>query len=80
MGICTHHPQEIIMFDDSLEFLHQVKEAAEKRNIKFKGYHYLRATTKPWNEKLFEFQAHYLIKNHQWLSDEEAQKLMQSDY
>lgn len=71
------HPQEIVMFDDTIGDLESVKAEAEKRNIKFKGYLYQGAITKPWNEKLFKFQSDYLIKHHQWLSDEQAQKLMQ---
>ena len=70
------HPQAIIMFDDTLEFLQQVRVEAAERNIEFHGYHYQRAITKPWNETLIQFQTNYLIKNHQWLRDEEALKMM----
>ena len=67
------HPHKIIMFDDTLDFLHSVQEECAKRDIPFQGYLYERGLhEKPWNKALAHFQAEYLIKHKKWLSDEEA--------
>ncbi|MGE0206419.1 MAG: DUF2608 domain-containing protein [Candidatus Babeliales bacterium] len=67
------HPKKIIMFDDTLEFLESMQAECKKRGIAFQGYEYKGAHEKPWDEKLFEQQADYLIKHKTWRSDEAFQ-------
>ncbi len=67
------HPKKIIMFDDTLEFLESMQAEYKKRSIAFQGYEYKGAHEKPWNEKLFEQQADYLIKHKTWRSDDAFQ-------
>lgn len=62
-------PPEIIMFDDTLEYLESVAKVCRDRNIPFEGYHYKGAKFKPWNEKLVRFQAETLLHKKIWVSD-----------
>lgn len=70
------NPQEIVMFDDLAKPLNHVKDECKKRNIKFKGYLYKGAIEKCWNDQLINFQINHLFKNNKWLSDSEAEKLL----
>lgn len=67
------------MFDDTIEYLKSTVEESKKRGIAFQGYLYTGAHTKPWDQKLIEFQADYLLKHKRWLSDEQAYELMQQE-
>ena len=69
-------PDNIIMFDDSLSYLKSVHRECKKRGIPFQGYLYQGAQQKPWDAKLIEFQAEYLIEHKKWLNDKDAQALM----
>jgi len=69
-------PKNIIMFDDSKQYLLTVLEECKKRGITFQGYQYKRAYTKAWDENLVQFQANYLIEHKKWLNDEQAKILM----
>lgn len=68
--------KKIIMFDDNIEYLRTVQKECSIRGITFKGYQYKNTVTKPWDEALAEFQADYLIRNEQWLNDEQALAMM----
>lgn len=70
------HPSTIIMFDDSVDFLTSVKDECAKRKICFKGYNYLGAKEKAWDEPLVRFQLNYLINHNHWLDDDAAHALM----
>lgn len=64
------NPKNIIMFDDTLEFLHDVERECAKRGICFTGYHYTAAIEKKWNQDLAREQIDHLIKHKKWLSDD----------
>jgi hypothetical protein len=70
------HPSKIMMIDDDENALQSIGQECGKRHILFKGYHYRKAHSKPWNEKLIAFQADYLINHKIWLNDDEVMKKM----
>ncbi len=69
-------PKEIVMVDDSIEFLESMLQECKKRNISYQGYLYQGARQKFWDKKLIEFQSEYLIKHKKWLSDNEARAIL----
>ena len=69
-------PKVIEMFDDHLPYLESVQKECKKQGISFHGYHYKNSRSIPWDEALIQFQADYLIKHKEWLSDEEGRHLM----
>ena len=64
------------MFDDNVDYLTSVKDECAQRNIIFKGYNYLGAKEKAWDEPLIRFQIDYLINHKHWLDDDMARALM----
>lgn len=72
----TFKPEKVVMVDDDGAFLRSVKDECLKRKIDFEGYLYQGAKEKKWDEELVEFQLQHLIKNHHWLSDDDAKQLM----
>ncbi|MBN9542459.1 MAG: DUF2608 domain-containing protein [Alphaproteobacteria bacterium] len=69
----NYYPENVIMFDDNLDYLESVETSLKPLNIKFFGYHYLGAKTKPWNQKIIDYQVDYLIRYRKWLDDDQVQ-------
>lgn len=76
LDVLDLHPSTIIMFDDNVDYLTSVKDECAQRNIIFKGYNYLGAKEKAWDEPLIRFQIDYLINHKHWLDDDMARALM----
>ena len=76
----TTKPTHVISFDDRLTALHSIAHACKKRNIEFIGYHYTGSDkkAKPFIIKRALFQLNHLFMNQQWLTDVQADTLMQS--
>jgi hypothetical protein len=70
------HPSKIMMIDDDENALQSIGQECAKRHIPFKGYHYRKARSKPWNKNLIDFQSDYLINHKICLSDDEVMKKM----
>ena len=73
-------PVSIVMVDDTLDNLNSVLRECTTRGIKFQGYWYKAAQTKPSNAPLFEFQINYLIHHEKFLSDQEAAAMMNGSF
>jgi len=78
LDIINFKPHHIIFIDDKLEHLQSVDKATKLRNITYRGFQFRKAYTlqECLDEKIVELQYEHLIKHHQWLSDEEASKLL----
>jgi hypothetical protein len=66
-------PKTIIFFDDIVENLVSVAHACKERNIACTLYHYTAQPTLlpgTWNTWNALKQIDYLVKHHQWLSDQ----------
>ncbi|MDB2613912.1 DUF2608 domain-containing protein [Chlamydiales bacterium] len=79
-------PKKVIFFDDKMSYLISVETALNKAKIPFQGYQYKGVERLPGviNKQIAEFQFTYLLKEHKWLSDSEAQKknkcLLEGDF
>ena len=74
-------PKKIIFIDDKSKNLKSVEAFCQKTGIKFTGFEYIAVAERPkspLNEKRAQLQFEVLEKEHQWLSDEEADKLKQN--
>lgn len=75
-------PDKIIFVDDNIQNLVDVKKLAKEKNIEFKGYEYTGAELIPHEFKVSReriiFQLEYLAKNEHWLSDKEAEEMLNS--
>lgn len=69
----NYHPQLIVVIDDDLSALRSIQQACHDLKIPFYGYHYKGYKRAQWNKDLIQFQADYLVKNKQWLSDSKAE-------
>jgi hypothetical protein len=74
-----HMPKKVIMFDDNKSFLESVAAESTKHGIEFQGYWYKGAHEKAWDQALIEFQIEHLLKHKKWISDEQAQVLIQAE-
>ncbi len=68
----------IVLVDDRLEHLEDVEKFCDSHNIKFIGILFkgLETLTDKPDPAIAEFQKQHLIKNAQWLEDDEAQAKM----
>jgi hypothetical protein len=69
-------PDQIVLIDDGNKNIDSVKKELEKRNIPYIGYLYIPKDLDPIDEKVAELQYETIINQKQWLSDEEANKLL----
>jgi len=71
-------PDKVIFFDDKTDHLNSVSSECSRRKIIFTGYQVMRANkNKPtWNTRRALLQLDFIIKNSQFLSDEEADKFI----
>ncbi len=72
-------PKKIIFIDDILSFVTSVDQEVAKLQIPFKGFHYRNAYQEPSeiDEEIVLFQIDYLLHESKWLSDSEAEILVQ---
>lgn len=74
-------PKKIIFMDDLRENLESVEAFCQQTGIKFIGFEYTAVTERskiPLDEKRAQLQFEVLEKEHQWLSDDEADIRVQS--
>ncbi len=74
-------PKKIIFIDDDRKNLELTEKLCIAIGIDFIGIEYLAATNKPclpFNEERMHFQFTILEKQHKWLSDDEADQLLQT--
>lgn len=70
------NPTQVVLVDDRLEQLQDVSEECSRRSVPFIGVHFkghelISGIPDP---SLAEFQKNYLLNNHEWLEDEEAER------
>lgn len=70
------NPSQVVLVDDRLEQLQDVSEECSRRSIPFIGVHFKGHELIPGipDPSLAEFQKNYLLNNHEWLEDEEAER------
>lgn len=75
-----HKPKRVIFLDDRVSHLKSVQAACADLGIDFVGYHVTLCYDPPQktNKDLANFQFSYLYAHKQWLSDQEATKLMKT--
>ncbi len=74
------NPEQIVFIDDGKHHIESVKKELEKRGISFLGFLYLPKDLDPIDEKVAELQYETIINQKQWLSDEEAKKILSTEY
>ena len=69
-------PTQVVLVDDRLGQLQDVSEECLRRSIPFIGVHFKGHELIPGipDPSLAEFQKNYLLNNHEWLEDEEAER------
>lgn len=72
-------PSKILFLDDRLYHVEALEKLCKETNIPFEGYYYLATNELPYvKEKDYGLiQMHILTTQHQWIEDEEAQKIQQ---
>jgi hypothetical protein len=75
-----YKPARVLFFDDQKDQVALVAAEMCKRDIPFEGYVYNGASqlTAPFNKRILALQFSYLLDHEEWLSDEEAQELLES--
>lgn len=69
-------PAQVVLVDDGIKHLESVERELDKRGILFLGFHYIPKDVDPLDEKVAELQYKAIIEQKQWISDEEAQRLL----
>ena len=75
----NYFPKKIIFVDNDKKNLTSVEQFCKKRHIDFIGIHYtaiLSRLKKPIVQKRVQLQFDILKKKHQWVSDQEADRLL----
>lgn len=72
-------PELVVLVDDGKYNIESVKKELEKRSIPFLGFLYIPKDLDPIDKKVAKFQYETIINQKQWLSDQEAKKLLSSD-
>jgi hypothetical protein len=67
-------PDQIVLVDDRKHHLESVEKELNRRGISFLGFHYIRKSPNPIDEKVAELQYKTIIEQKQWISDQEAKK------
>lgn len=72
-------PKRVIFIDDLINFVKSVETEMDKLGIDHTSYLYTAADELPseFNEEFAHFRLDYLIEHDIWLSDEEAQKILE---
>jgi hypothetical protein len=73
------NPEQVVLIDDGKSHIESVKKELERRGIPFIGFLYISKDLDPIDEKVAELQYETIINQKQWLSDEEAKKILSSD-
>lgn len=73
------NPELIVFVDDGKSNIDSVKQELERRSTPFLGFLYIPKDLDPIDEKVAELQYEMIINQKQWLSDEEAKKLLPTD-
>ena len=75
-------PKRIVFIDDKSKNLESVAEFAKQNNIEFIGIEYTKALEKKeaLNKNTAQLQFEVLEKQKKWISDTEADKLLNSGY
>lgn len=69
-------PEQVVFIDDGKHHIKSVKKELERRGISFLGVHYIPRDFDPINEKVAKLQYETIINQKHWLSDEEAQRII----
>ncbi|MFN4174344.1 MAG: DUF2608 domain-containing protein, partial [Parachlamydiaceae bacterium] len=69
-------PEQVVFIDDGKHHIKSVKNELERRGISFLGFLYIPRDFDPINEKVAKLQYETIINQKHWLSDEEAQKIV----
>jgi Protein of unknown function (DUF2608) len=69
-------PDQVVFVDDGKHHIESVRRELERRDIPFLGFLYIPKDLDPIDEKVAELQYETIIHKKQWLSDEEAKKLL----
>ena len=71
-------PSRVIFFDDRKYNLESVSQAMDKLGISFSGYEYLGESYMPGelDKQVASYQLNYVIDNDKWLTEDEAQALL----
>lgn len=71
-------PASVVFVDDKMRYLESVQQELARYHIPFTGFNYVAARNRyhMFDEQLFDFQIQHLIAHDEWLSDEQAKKLM----
>lgn len=71
-------PIRVLCVDDRLDWLKDIAQEMKVEEIEFSGYHlqHHKFFGETFSKELVEFQFDNLIKHHEWLNDDEAQKLL----
>lgn len=71
-------PSKVLFIDDRMYFIDSVECELEKENIPHISFHYTAATDSscPFDHKLADFQFDYLLRQGEWLNDDEAKNKM----
>lgn len=72
-------PEKVLFIDNRLDYLESVEASLKHSGIEFLGFHYIEVELRPClvNKEMAAFQLLHLAQTGEWLSDGEAQKLMQ---
>ncbi len=73
-------PEQVVLIDDGKKHLESVQEELARRAIPFLGFLYVTKELDPIDEKVAELQYKTIIDQKQWLSDEEAKKLLSLNF
>lgn len=70
-------PDLVVFVDDGERNLESVERELKKRDIPYHGFLYIPKALDPIDEKVAQLQYETIIDKKQWLSDEQARKLLQ---
>lgn len=73
------NPEQVVLIDDGKTNIESVKKELERRGISFIGFLYIPKDLDSIDEKVAGLQHEAIINQKQWLSDEEAKKILSSD-
>lgn len=72
-------PDLVVFVDDGQRHIESVGKELERRGIPYLGFVYIPKELDPIDEKVAELQYKTIIEKKQWLSDEEARKLLSNN-
>lgn len=73
-------PEQVILVDDGEKNLESVQAELTRRAISFLGFLYIPKDIDPIDEKVAELQYKTILDQKEWISDQEAKKLLSTDH